>query len=183
MNLDICNNIAEKLKSESKPSEIGVLSFSGTYDLSFAFTKDGIDELLKNHSYLKPFIDEVVDTVKYNAFFLNSLIISDGKGISKHIDVTLSKYTDPIQVNAEKVSIIYLKVPDDMVGGQLYIYDPDDYTKVEKVKPKQGKLVSFYGNPHSVGTTFTDYERISLVLESYNCTEYAYSQIPRFKME
>jgi hypothetical protein len=182
MDLDTCNSIAEKIKSESKPSEIGPLSFSGTYDLSFIFTKDGIDELLKNYGYLKPFIDEVIDTDKYNVFFLNSLIISDGKGISRHIDVTISKYTDTMQ-KAEKVSIIYLKVPDDMVGGQLYIYDHDDDTKVKKVKPKQGKLVSFYGNPHSVGTTFTDYERISLVLESYNCTEYSYSQIPRFKME
>ena len=81
MNLDICDEIAEKLILETNTSERTVL-FDGydVYTMSFSFTKYGIEELLKNYDYLKPFIDETVDTDIYNVFWLNSLIIKRGRG-------------------------------------------------------------------------------------------------------
>ncbi len=82
MNLDICNNIAEKIKSESKPSEKGVLSFSGTYDLSFAFTKDGIDEdVFKVLSEKCEGSNEAVKSlIKDFDHFVDDAVLSDGRG-------------------------------------------------------------------------------------------------------
>ena len=54
MNLDICDEIAEKLILETNTSERTVL-FDGEHDvytMSFSFTKYGIEELLKNYDYL-----------------------------------------------------------------------------------------------------------------------------------
>ena len=83
---------------------------------------------------------------------------------------------------ASEVSVLYLQVPNDMVGGRLTVYNLDGTT--ECVKPKVGKLFKFDGRlPHSVGITMTDFERTSLVLESYNLEEWEYELIPQFHID
>lgn len=180
MNLDICNKIAEKILADGNHSEnaefIGNLfaKDDNKYAMSFLFTKDGIEEL---PSYLKPFIDETVDTDMYNAFYLNALVIKNNNCIVRHVDTTLSDWVGHITI-AKKVSVLYLRVPDDMVGGQLNLFEESG---VKRIRPETGKLTSFSGEtPHSVNSTFTDHERISLVLESYYLTEDEISKLPKF---
>ena len=183
MDLDICNKIAEKILADGNHSEnaefIGDLFAKGNdkYAMSFLFTKDGIEELLNDSSYLKPFIDETVDTDMYNAFYLNALVIKNNNCIVRHVDTTLSGWVGHI-TTAKKVSVLYLRVPDDMVGGQLNLFEESG---VKRIRPETGKLISFSGKtPHSVNSTFTDHERISLVLESYYLTEDEISKLPKF---
>lgn len=179
MNIDSCDKIAEKILSEVDGEKYTSLfgGKNGVYTLSFAFTKSGISHLLNDCDYLKPFIDETVDTDNFNAFYMNALIIKNGNSVRRHVDTTLSDFIG-FRNEAQKVSVLYLRVPNDMVGGELNIYHEDS---VESVKPETGKLVSFNGNIHEVCPTFTDYERISLVLESYYLTGDSYSKIPKYK--
>tara|TARA_B100000085_G_C18400183_1_gene454247 strand:+ start:54 stop:698 length:645 start_codon:yes stop_codon:yes gene_type:complete len=182
VDLDTCNEIADSIISEvetdiqngQRTNLFGGLD--NVYSLDFAFTKDGVSELLNDSNYLKPFIDEVVDTDKYNAFYLNALIIDDGNSVQKHLDVSLSGFLK-FQVKAHNVSVLYLRVPDDMVGGELKLYLGN---VLQSVKPEAGKIVSFDGYPHSVDVTHTKHQRISLVLESYYLMEESYSKIPTF---
>lgn len=183
IDLDTCDKIADKIFSEVKSDiQSGQRTnlFQGldnVYSLDFAFTKDGVSELLNDSNYLKPFIDEVVDTDKYNAFYLNALIIDDGNSVDTHIDVSLDRYIGFV-VKAHNVSVLYLRVPDDMVGGELKLYLGN---VIQSVKPEAGKIISFDGYPHSVDVTHTKHQRISLVLESYYLMEELYSKIPTFK--
>ena len=183
IDLDICDEISKNILSEIKTNiEKGnhTRLFEGSesvYSLDFSFTKDGVFNLLNDYSYLKPFIDECVDTDIYNAFYLNALVIDDGNSVKSHTDESLTHFTYPITNRALKVSVLYLKVPDDMVGGELKLYLED---VTQSVKPEAGKIISFDGYPHSVDVTHTKHQRISLVLESYYLMEESYSKIPTF---
>lgn len=185
MNLDICNKIAEKILSEGKYSDNEKYTNlfekeKDVYAMGFVFTKDGVADLLSEYDYFKPFIDETVDTDMFNAFYLNALVVKNHNCVEKHVDTTLTAWVGRL-ITAHKVSVLYLKVPDDMVGGQLNVYEG---TKVKRIRPETGKLISFPGErQHSVCTTFTDNERISLVLESYYLMEDSYSKIPKYEKE
>lgn len=178
MNLDICDNIAEKLLSETNTSKRTRLFAGGhdVYSMSFSFTKHGIKKLLKTYGYLKPFIDEAVDTDIYNFFWLNSLIIGNGNEIKRHHDSTIEKHTG-VAILADRVTVLYVKVPSDMIGGNLRIYH---YRHIETVTPEKGKMVTFKSHPHSVDKVTTDSERISLVLESYYLDEIDLAKVPNF---
>lgn len=185
MDLDICNEIAEKVLSDGNHSENG--KFSGSlfnveykYAMSFIFRKDGVADLLSECNYLKPFVDKTVDTDMYNAFYLNALVIKNNNCVERHIDSTLSGWVDT-PITSQKTSVLYLRVPDDIVGGKLNLYEGTD---IIRIKPETGKLISFSGEtPHSVSYAFTDHERISLVLESYYLMEDLYSKIPKYSKD
>lgn len=185
MNLDICNEITEKILSDGEYSDNEQYTNlfekeKDVYAMGFVFTKDGIADLLSEYCYLKPFIDETIDTDMFNAFYLNALVVKNGNSIEKHLDTTLSEWIG-YPVTAHKVSVLYLKVPDDMVGGKLNLHEGSN---IKRIKPETGKLISFSGEtPHSVSSTFTDHERISLVLESYYLMEDSYSKIPKYEKE
>lgn len=179
MNLDICDDIAEKLILETNTSQRTIL-FKGDHDvysMSIAFTKYGIEELLKNYGYLKPFIDEAVDTDTYNTFWLNSLIIGNGEEIQPHKDATIERFAK-VPIMADRVTVLYVKVPSDMIGGELNIYH---HRRIETVKPEKGKLVIFKNHPHSVEKVTTDSQRISLVLESYYLDEIDFAKVPKYE--
>ena len=181
MNLDICDEIAEKLILETNTSERTFL-FDGEHDvytMSFSFTKYGIEELLKNYDYLKPFIDEAVDTDIYNVFWLNSLIIGNGEEVQEHKDCSIERHTN-VTIMADRVTVLYVKVPSDMIGGKLRIYRPYD---IETVKPETGKLVTFKSYPHAVEQVITTGKRISLVLESYYLDEIDFAKVPKYTKE
>jgi hypothetical protein len=184
IDLDTCDKISDKILSEVKTNiEKGYTTplfrdKNNVYSLDFVFTKDGILDLLKEYDYLKPFVDEVVDTATYNAFYLNALIIDDGNSVKKHLDTTLTDHTTPIECIAHRVFVLYLRVPEDMVGGELKVYLDDE---VQSIKPETGKIVSFGSYTHSVDVTYTKHKRISLVLECYYLMENSYSKIPLFK--
>lgn len=176
--IEDCDVMAKRVLSEVDYDQTSKL-FGGkniVYTLSFAFRDSGISDLLFDCEYFKPFIDEAVDTNIFNAFYMNALIVKNGSSVKRHVDTTLTRYIKS-HTRAQKVSVLYLKIPDDMKGGELNIYRQGS---VEKVKPETGKLVSFNGNPHEVSPTFTDHERISLVLESYLLTEDQYYKIPKY---
>lgn len=178
MNLDICDKIAEKLILETNTSKRTALFQGGhdVYSTSFSFTKNGIEELLKKYGYLKPFIDETVDTDTYNVFWLNSLIIGNGQEIDPHRDSTIERHTKAV-IRADRVTVLYVQVPSDMIGGELKIHH---YRYTETVTPEKGKIVTFKNHPHSVEKVTTDSKRISLVLESYYLDEIDFPKVPTF---
>ena len=185
MNLDICNEIAEKVLSDGNHSENGkhcgsLFDLECQYALSFIFRKDGVADLLSEFNYLKPFVDETVDTDMYNAFYLNALVVKNNNCVGRHIDTTLSGWVG-CTVTSQKTSVLYLRVPDDIVGGKLNLYEGSN---IRRIKPETGKMISFSGGtPHSVSYAFTDHERISLVLESYYLMEDSYSKIPKYEKD
>lgn len=182
MNLDICKGILEELPKHYTKSILGNDSFEGLYGFRLVFRDDGIDEVLQRYSFLKPFLDESIDSSKSNVYYLNSLTVTDGKSVKKHVDTTISNKYLPRIKTASEVSVLYLQVPNDMVGGKLTVYHLDGTT--ECVKPKVGKLFKFDGRlQHSVGITMTDFERTSLVLESYSLEEWEYELIPKFHID
>jgi hypothetical protein len=182
MDLDICKGILEELSKHYTKSTLGNDSFDGLYGFRLVFRDDGIDEVLQRYSFLKPFLDESIDSSKSNVYYLNSLTVTDGKSVKQHVDNTISGKYLPRAKTASEVSVLYLQVPNDMVGGKLSVYHLDGTT--ECVEPKVGKLFKFDGRfLHSVDTTITDFERISLVLESYSLEEWEYELIPKFYID
>jgi len=182
MNLDTCKEILEGIQNHYTKSIRGEDSFEGLYGFRLVFRNDGIDEVIQRYSFLKPFLDESINSSESNVYYLNSLTVTDGRSVQKHLDTTISNKYLPGIKTASEVSVLYLQVPNDMVGGRLTVYNLDGTT--ECVKPKVGKLFKFDGRlPHSVGITMTDFERTSLVLESYNLEEWEYELIPQFHID
>lgn len=157
--------------------------FSGTQGFSIALTRSGFPRLEKN---FRPFHDymEKVTPDRCNAFFINPLVIAEGSHVDPHIDRSLGSWCRPdVAPYPVKVSVLYLHVPEDLVGGRLLLHPPlwALHPRPEIV-PKTGLLFEFRGNlRHEVAAvTRAKTPRISLVMEQYELPPYLLRKIPDF---
>lgn len=160
--------------------------FSGTQGFSIALTRSGFPRLEKS---FKPFHEymEKVTPDRCNAFFINPLVIAEGAHVAPHIDRSLGSWCRPdLPPFPVKVSVLYLEVPKDLVGGRLLLHPPLwAFQPRPEIVPKTGLLFEFRGNlRHEVAEVKqASTPRISLVMEQYELPPYLLRKIPDFHVK
>ncbi|MGK7951493.1 MAG: 2OG-Fe(II) oxygenase [Xenococcaceae cyanobacterium] len=134
-------------------------SFAGTKGFSVVFKRSGIEEVIYYFPFLQQYIKTALNST-CNAFDLNPLIIEPGTYVEPHIDCSISSYVEKY-ITPTIVSVLYIKVPTDLKGGELQLQKND--FKLENIEPKVNTLLYFRGNlKHSVSQVKSSEIRISL---------------------
>lgn len=154
--------------------------FAGTKGFSLVFQRSGIDIVAQHFPYLQDYLKTAL-MPQCNVFYLNPLIVQESGCIKPHIDWSVSEYFLGIVI-PKTVSVLYVRVPSDMEGGELLL--TKDGNQIGEIKPQENTLLYFQGNlTHSVNQVKTSQARISLVCEQYILDLTQLKQIPEFKIE
>lgn len=154
--------------------------FVGTKGFSIVFRRSHLADVEEQFPYFKLYLDRALQP-DCNAFYLNPLLLKAGSRVDPHIDRSLRSYCktiDPPQV----VSVLYVSVPPDLVGGELVLRDHK--RQVGQISPRTNTLLLFQGNlTHSIKPVTSASTRLSLVCEQYSLEEHELEDIPEFKLE
>jgi len=187
-------------------------AFAASRGFLLKFNREGLEQLKRHEAhadmrFLMPYIDAVRDP-HANAFVLNTVLIAprnvsveaseateatvSGAAIKIHRDNTLGIDSARCWL-AHSVSVYYLQVPEEMVGGALELYEelPNEHDLPDgRIVPADGELVVFRGDayhrvtaaslgpdaasPAALPTKEEEHLRVSLVLEQYRVPESSY---------
>lgn len=154
--------------------------FVGTKGFSVVFQRSGIAEVEQKFPFFKPYLKKALQPT-CNAFYLNPLLLKEGSRVEPHIDRSLRSYSKTIEP-PEIVSVLYVRVPSDMQGGELILHCHK--RQVGQIKPQINTLLYFQGNlTHSVNPVQTPGNRLSLICEQYSLSETELQSIPQFIVE
>ncbi len=180
-------------------------SFQASKGFAFIFTEAGQATLLERFPFLADYLSLVMDPAttrgllpwrerlfgprkerpRPNAFYLNLLLLEEGKSVGRHIDATLQEPSGVKGAVPEHVSVLYLTVPERAQGGALHLLRDDQ--PVGKVRPRPGLLVQFRGDLQHEVQPFTGGPggalRASLVCEQYAFGPEALARIPTFRIQ
>ena len=124
--------------------------------------------------------------------------------VGRHLDMTAALLTEEVTYVAHQVDVLYLRVPEGLVGGQLCVWEPEAVGEQpartwvpppdEMLAPEENLHVSFRGDAkHGVrrwthGTDDAraargaDASRVSLVLEQYVISDDVYPRAVTFEI-
>lgn len=154
--------------------------FIHTKGFSVVFQRQGLAEVVQKFPYFKPYLDMAL-LPNCNAFYLNPLLLKAGSRVDPHIDRSLRSYCKTVEPPAF-VSVLYVRVPEDMEGGELVL--KSQKRQVGQVKPQTNSLIYFQGDlTHSVNAVTNPGNRLSLVCEQYCLSEDELEEIPQFTLE
>lgn len=155
-------------------------NFVKTKGFSVVFKRSGIPEVEKHFPYFKIYLDSALKS-SCNAFYLNPLILEGNTYIESHVDCSISEYGMEIVV-PNLVSVLYIQVPGDLVGGELVLQQSEEL--IWQVAPQTNTLLYFLGwTMHSVNPVKSLHQRISLICEQYNLNESRLNKIPDFEIK
>lgn len=154
--------------------------FINTKGFSVVFQRQGLKTVEQKFPFFKPYLDLAIQP-NCNAFYLNPLLLKEGSRVDPHIDRSLRSYCKTIEP-PNIVSVLYVRVPENMEGGELVLKSPK--RQIGQIKPKSNTLVYFQGDlTHSVNAVTTPGNRLSLVCEQYHLSEAELEEIPEFTLE
>jgi hypothetical protein len=154
--------------------------FIGTKGFSVVFTRSHLDQVTQQFPYFQRYLEKAL-LPDCNAFYLNPLLLQSGSRVDPHIDRSLRSYCKTIDPPA-MVSVLYVEVPSDLVGGELILRDRKK--QVGQIKPQANLLLYFQGDlTHSVNAVKTEGSRLSLVCEQYRLEPDQLDDIPVFAVE
>ncbi|WP_071188188.1 2OG-Fe(II) oxygenase [Trichormus sp. NMC-1] len=154
--------------------------FINTKGFSVVFQRQGLKTVEQKFPFFKPYLDLAIQP-NCNAFYLNPLLLKEGSRVDPHIDRSLRSYCKTIEP-PNIVSVLYVRVPENMEGGELVLKSPK--RQIGQIKPQSNTLVYFQGDlTHSVNAVTTPGNRLSLVCEQYNLSEDELEEIPEFTLE
>ena len=154
--------------------------FINTKGFSVVFQRQGLAEVVQKFPYFKPYLDKAL-LPNCNAFYLNPLLLKAGSRVDPHIDRSLRSYCKTVEPPAS-VSVLYVRVPEDMEGGELVL--KLQKRQVGQIKPQTNSLIYFQGDlTHAVNAVTTVGNRLSLVCEQYCLSEDELEEIPQFTLE
>lgn len=154
--------------------------FIQTKGFSLVFQRTQLVTLCKDFPYFEPYLRRAILS-DCNAFYLNPLWLETGSQVNPHIDRSLRSYCKTVNPPL-MVSVLYIDVPDDLLGGELILMIQK--RQVGKIKPQKNSLLFFQGDlTHSVNPIIQGKSRLSLVCEQYCLNEAELRQIPNFKVE
>ncbi|BBD58704.1 hypothetical protein NIES2109_14820 [Nostoc sp. HK-01] len=154
--------------------------FVGTKGFSVVFRRSHISTLEQKFPYFKLYLDLALQP-NCNAFYLNPLLLKEGSRVDPHIDRSLRSYCKTIEPPTF-VSVLYVRVPEDMEGGELVL--KSHKRQLGQIKPQMNTLLYFQGDlTHSVNAVKTPGNRLSLVCEQYTLSDAELVEIPEFTIE
>eukprot|EP00277_Geminigera_cryophila_P006429 CAMPEP_0179429904 /NCGR_PEP_ID=MMETSP0799-20121207/15168_1 /TAXON_ID=46947 /ORGANISM="Geminigera cryophila, Strain CCMP2564" /LENGTH=215 /DNA_ID=CAMNT_0021206049 /DNA_START=246 /DNA_END=893 /DNA_ORIENTATION=- len=165
---------------------LGQTAFAKTRGFVIAFNREGIEQFKHDVRFecLYPYFERAV-LEEANAWVLNLLICHEPTYASDvvvrlHLDDTLRTHWIFHSWLAHQVNVLYVTVPQDMMGGWLQVWNynrkpsqkrtHDMNSPDHTVTPEENTMIAFRGDSfHRVMgyTTRTNTKRISLVLEQY----------------
>lgn len=161
-------------------------SFRGSRGFAATFTREGRPALEQRLPSLAPFIALALDGKgaralepwwsrwarplrEPNAFYSNLLLLADGGGVGCHVDGTLRGPSGVPDAVPLLVSVLYLRVPAAISGGELVLWRGARI--VGRIAPREGMLVHFRGDLDHEVTPLVGVApgelRASLVCEQY----------------
>ncbi|MDY7231571.1 2OG-Fe(II) oxygenase [Hyalangium rubrum] len=179
-------------------------TFEASRGFAFVFTEAGQATLLERFPFLTDYLARVRDPAttrglrpwrerlfgprqerpRPNAFYVNLLLLEEGKAVGRHIDATLQEPSGVPGAVPEHVSVLYLEVPTGIQGGALRLLRED--RPVGHVRPRPGLLVQFRGDLQHEVQPFTGGPegalRASLVCEQYTFGPEALARITPFRI-
>ncbi|GBE91075.1 2OG-Fe(II) oxygenase [Nostoc cycadae] len=154
--------------------------FVGTKGFSVVFRRSHISTVEQTFPYFKPYLDLALQP-NCNAFYLNPLLLKEGSRVDPHIDRSLRSYCKTVEPPTF-VSVLYVRVPDNMEGGELVL--KSHKRQLGQIKPQMNTLLYFQGDlTHSVNAVKTPGNRLSLVCEQYTLSDAELVEIPEFTVE
>ncbi|MDH6099393.1 2OG-Fe(II) oxygenase [Anabaenopsis sp. FSS-46] len=154
--------------------------FVATKGFSLVFRRSHISTVEQKFPYFKPYLDLALQP-ECNAFYLNPLQLQQGSRVDPHIDRSLRSYCKTIEPPM-CVSVLYVRLPEDMVGGELVL--KSHKRQLGQIKPQVNTLLYFQGDlTHSVNAVQTPGSRLSLVCEQYSLSQSELAEIPDFTIE
>ena len=154
--------------------------FVQTKGFSVVFKRDGLAIVGEKFPFFQPYLDVALDPY-CNAFYLNPLLLSQGSRVDPHIDRSLRSYCKTIDPPF-MVSVLYVRVPDPMEGGELVL--KSGKRQVGEIKPQVNHLVRFQGDlTHWIKPIKTIGDRLSVVCEQYHLNPTELEDIPIFALE
>lgn len=188
-----------------RPAEAqdGTDAFGSTRGFGVVCHADAVDEAIAKVPLLAPFVPLAMDepmrrrvrpmsTIErlgaavfddVNALYLNVLVVPPGASVDRHTDATLGMVADdPRTLTPLVVAVLYVDIPDDLVGGELRLFR--DGGLVETIAPKNGRFVLFDGRlEHEVTATTASGPRISCVAELYRLPRVRLRRVPRVRVQ
>lgn len=177
--------------------------FEATRGFGIACHLSALDEALARVPWLRPFVAMATDdqhrralfspsflesfaTAVFgdlNALYLNVLVVPPGGAVERHIDSTLGTVADdPRVITPRAVAVLYVDVPDDLVGGQLRLFAGDEV--VATIDPRAGRFVLFRGSlGHEVTAVTSSTPRVSVVAELYSLPRVRLVRLPRVRLQ
>lgn len=174
---ELCALQQEILESPYLAAEALNSGQRGTYGYTLVFRRSSILRVCQEMPALRPYLEKALDG-RCNAFFINPLVISEGQQVAAHADCSLGELCRvPYPV---RTSVLYLRVPADLVGGRLSFYIMG--VPVGRVSPQENLLIEFPGAVrHSVEKVeVCALPRVSLVCEQYILKQSTLEKIPEY---
>jgi FkbM family methyltransferase len=153
--------------------------FQDSRGFSIVFTRSGMPQVMEQFPAFTPYLQRVLKSA-CNAFYLNPLMIPSGGQVTPHVDCSLAGYPRSM-ITPTLVSVLYVQVPDDLVGGELILQLGE--RPIAELTPETNTLLYFLGNLiHAVKPVQASTYRISLVCEQYNLAADVLDTIPEFEL-
>ena len=180
-------------------------TFQGSRGFAVIFTEAGRATAEERFPFLRDYLAQVLEPRSWrgllpwrerlwgprperrlpNAFYVNLLLLAEGRGVGRHIDATLQEPSGMPGATPEHVSVLYLDVPQGARGGAL-VLSRGQLPRGE-VRPKPGMLVHFRGDLTHEVLPFTGGPegalRASLVCEQYAFPPEALARLPSFRIQ
>jgi hypothetical protein len=154
--------------------------FVNTKGFSVVFRRSHFAIVIQKFPYFQAYLEHALNS-DCNAFYLNPLLLKNGSRVDPHIDRSLRSYCKTIDPPS-LVSVLYVAVPSDLVGGELILRNHKQ--KVGEIKPRANLLITFQGDlTHSINPVTASGDRLSLVCEQYNLEPEQLRDIPEFRLE
>ncbi|MCK6447216.1 MAG: 2OG-Fe(II) oxygenase [Planctomycetes bacterium] len=154
--------------------------FIGTRGFSVVFRGTHRERVEREFPYFTPYLARALRD-DCNAFYLNPLLLAQGSRVDPHIDRSLRAYA-PTIVSPRVVSVLYVVVPEPLVGGALVL--SRNKRALGRVRPAVNKLVVFGGDlTHAVERVDSPGRRLSLVCEQYQLTAEELAVVPEYLVE
>ena len=177
--------------------------FTSTRGFGVICHRDAVDEAVEKVPLLAPFVPLALsETLRrrvrpmstaerlgaalfhdVNALYFNVLVVPPGAAVDRHTDATLGTVADdPRTLTPLVVAVLYVDIPDDLVGGELRLFQGG--ALVETITPKNGRFVLFDGRlEHEVTATTASGPRISCVAELYRLPRVRLRRLPRVRVQ
>jgi hypothetical protein len=185
--------------------------FEATRGFGLACHVAAVDDALQKVPWLRPFLALALDRQRLdallqpslleragaavfgdlNALYVNVLVVPAGGAVARHVDSTLGTAGDDDAVYVPRaVAVLYVDVPDGLVGGQLRLWRGDE--PAGAVDPRVGRFVLFQGAlGHEVTPTSSSSSsssspsgaRVSCVCELYALPRARLARLPRVRLQ
>ncbi len=205
---DVVAGIAAGVKDSKLVGESQLVGgFVSTRGFGVACHASALDDVAARAPFLAPFLSlamerrlrdaarppSLVDRVggvvfdDVNCLYVNVLSVPPGGAVERHTDATLGTASGDDRTFVPRVVVVlYVDVPDDLVGGQLRLFQGCAREPIAVIEPKLGRLVVFDGRfAHEVTSTkaSTGRPRVSCVAELYRLPRERLALVPRLRVQ